>query len=267
MILTRIVLLTSCLLYLGLISVKAQDITGHPDTLSTQRDTADVNPHHPLLDSLRYRLIGDGNFTRGNVSRTLLVLRAELAASGPVLSLTSNPRFTFGKQSGILAERDAYIDIFVDLFKKEKTYFFALGILENSNLRKIHLRQNGGAGIGLNVARNNPHHTLNLTNAILYESTSFFERPDVTTIRNSLRMRGRHQFEKTKVKLDHTTFLQPSLANIHNFRWSTLLAVEIPMSRWFSLRSAFENSFESIVDAGRKRNDYRLTVGFVVGTL
>jgi hypothetical protein len=109
-------------------------------------DTAQPRRPFVIPDSLHYRLAGDGTFSRGNVNRTLAVLRAEINYDGPVVALSTHPRFTYGKQNGMLAERDLYVDLFVDLYKKRKVYTFGLGTLETSNLRGIKLRQLAGRG-------------------------------------------------------------------------------------------------------------------------
>jgi hypothetical protein len=227
-----------------------------PDTL--------VTPSFFKLDTLSYRLIGDGNFTRGNVNRSLVVLRAEVILNGPVLSIATNPRFTYGKQSGILAERDSYMDLFVDVFKKRRTYVFGLGNLETSNLRGITLRVVGGAGIGFRVIKTSKN-TILLTNAIIHESTNFRERPTISIQRNSFRMKGKHSFAKDRFRINHITFVQPALTNISNLRWNTVISLESPVNKWITLRTSYENSYESIVEAGRKRNDSRLTFGISIG--
>lgn len=217
-----------------------------------------------LIDTIRYRLIGDGNFTRGNVNRSLMVLRAELLFSGPLISISTNPRFTYGKQNGILAERDSYADLFFDVFKKRRTYVFGLGVLETSNLRRIDLRQMAGAGIGFRVVRGNMNN-LTLTNAILYESTNFAEIATVTTARNSFRVKGKHAVLQDKIRFNHITFIQPALNDLSNLRWNTILSVELPINKWVTLRTSFENSYESVVEATRKKNDSRITFGVSVG--
>jgi hypothetical protein len=232
-------------------------------TAGSRPDTLAPRPR-VLIDTIRYRLIGDGNFTRGNVNRSLLVLRAELLFSGPVINIATNPRFTYGKQNGVLAERDSYTDIFVDVFKKRKTYVFGLGALETSNLRKIDLRVMAGAGVGYRLLKTQ-NHDLSLTDAILYESTDFRELPTVTTLRNSFRIKGKHSFAKDRVRFNHITFLQPALNDFTNNRWNTILSLELPINSWVSIRTSFENSFESVVEAGRKQNDSRITFGVSVG--
>ncbi|WP_439557739.1 DUF481 domain-containing protein [Dyadobacter sp.] len=262
--------LTAFLLLVFCAPAIAQDSTSKAikilpaDSVAGSRPDTSLQPRQVLIDTIRYRFIGDGNFTRGNVNRSLMVLRAELIFSGPVINIASNPRFTYGKQSGILAERDGYVDVFIDVFKKSRTYVFGLGVLENSNLRRIDVRQMAGAGIGYRLVKT-PKNDLSLTNAVLYESTNFVEIPTVTTIRNSFRVKGKHSFAQDKVRINHITFLQPSLNNISNFRWNTIVSVELPLNKWVSLRTSFENSYESIVEATRKRNDSRITFGISVG--
>jgi hypothetical protein len=217
-----------------------------------------------VFDSLQYRFTGDGNFASGNVNRSLIILRAEVAYSGPVVSLTTHPRYTYGRQNGVQAERDIYVDLFLDIFKQRRVYGFGLGTVETSNLRGITLRQLAGGGIGLRLAQNRIH-TLSITNAIIYESTDFRERASVRTLRNSTRLKGKHSLLQNRIRLNHVTFLQPSLTDISNVRWSTLVALELPLSKWFLLRAGFENTYESIVAENRKRNDSRITFGFTVG--
>lgn len=234
------------------------------DSVLAVKPDSGVKPPPPLFDTVRYRFIGDGNFARGNVNRSLVVLRAELTFSGPAINLATNPRFTYGKQNGILAERDSYVDLFLDVFKKRRTYAFGLGALETSNLRRIDLRQMAGAGVGYRLIQTKSN-DMSLTNAILYESTNFQEIPTVTTIRNSFRVKGKHSLIQDKIRINHLTFLQPALNDFSNLRWNTIISFELPLNKWVTLRTSFENSYESVVEATRKRNDSRITFGVSVG--
>jgi hypothetical protein len=209
-----------------------------PDSLS--KVSVDSTPIEPaqkrLFNAMKYRFIGDGNFTRGNVNRTLFVFRTELMLTGPFISLSTNPRFTYGKQNGIVAERDGFLDLMVDIFKERKTYMFGMAILENSNLRKIELREMAGLGVGFRILTT-AENQLSITDAILYESTDFKEISKVTTVRNSLRIKGKHSFNKDKLRLSHLTFVQPSLNKLSNMRWNTLVSLELPINQYVTLRS------------------------------
>ena len=235
-----------------------------PDSLLQTPADSLVRQRFVLFDSLNYRFLGDGNFSRGNINRTLIVTRAEITVNGPVVSLSTNPRFAFGKQNRILAERDTYVDLFLDIYKEKRLYGFGLATLEKSNLRGINLRQLAGVGLGLRLLKT-ANHNLSLTNAIIYESTDFRSRPTLTTQRNSTRLKGKHAFLQNKIRFNHITFVQPALGNFSNLRWNTILSLELPLNKWVSIRTGFENSYESVVEANRKNNDTRLTFGIAVG--
>jgi hypothetical protein len=235
-----------------------------PDSLKrASSDSLAVDTIPTFFDRIKYRFIGDGNFTRGNVNRSLMVLRAEIIYDGPVVSVSSNPRFAYGQQNNVLAEREPYLDLFIDLYKQRKIYGFGLGTIEASHLRDITIRQLAGLGAGFRLVKTT-HHSLVLTNAIIYESTNFGKRSDVEVIRNSARLKGKHSFFQDKIRLNHTTFVQPAL-NKANLRWNTLISLELPLSTWITLRTTFENAYESVVEVGRKHNDSRLTFGISVG--
>lgn len=248
------------LLYQGAAVAQPPSLPGLPSPAPA--DTLPA-PAPAWFDSLSYRFLGDGNFTRGNVNRSLMVLRAELTLGGPAVALTTHPRFSYGKQNGRLAERDTYVDVLLDVFKKKKIYAFGLATVERSNLRRIDWRQVAGAGVGFRLIQTS-RHTLSLTNALIYESTNFRERPTLTTARNSARLKGKHSFQEDRIQLTHITFVQPAL-NFASLRWNTLISLELPLTRWVTVRSSFENSYESVVEATRKKNDSRLTFGFAVG--
>ena len=259
------------LLLLGGITVIVVPLSAQQTTPPTPIDTVSTAPVDSLtknrpaiIDSLSYRFIGDGNFTTGNVNRSLLVLRAEVIFQGPDVNISTNPRFTYGKQNRLLAERDTYVDLIVDVFKKKKVYVFGLGTIERSNLRRINWRRLAGAGVGFRLLQKEKH-DLSLTNAVIYESTDFEERPTLTTVRNSTRLKGRHSFLDDRMRLTHITFVQPALNDFSNLRWNTLISLEIPLNRWISMRGSFENSYESVVEATRKNNDSRITFGIAIG--
>jgi hypothetical protein len=262
---TRSVVLAGLVLLIHF-AATAQSAPGDTVVVNSKVTIADSLVHKKIVltDSIKWRFVGDGNFAKGNVNRAVMVLRAEIQFKLPVISLVTSPRFTYGKQNGALAERDGYWDLYVDVFKKRRFYLFGLGILESSNLRKIDIRQMAGMGLGFRVVNTSENH-LTLTNALMYESTNFREKATLTTVRNSFRIKGKHVFLQDKIRINHVTFVQPALNDLSNTRWNTIFSVELPISKYVSFRTSFENFYESVVDTGRKRNDTRLTFGISVG--
>jgi hypothetical protein len=210
----------------------------------------------------KYHLSLDGNWNKGNVQRQLLIARAEISWKNSVLDFTAHPRFVYGKQNGLLAERDGFSDLYVNVLHSRKLYGFGLGTIENSNLRSINVRYMGGGGIGCHFVRTE-NNRFSITNAIVYEATDFFAPNDkIETLRNSLRIKGSHRFGSKHFSLKYLSFFQPSLLNINNLRWSTQIWAEIFISKSLSFRATAENYYEGFVATNRKRNDSRLSVGF-----
>lgn len=234
------------------------------DTLvQIKPDSVTKDTSRSFWNDLKYRFIGDGNVSRGNVNRTLMIVRAELSYTRDVISLSTNPRFAFGQQNGMVAEREPYVDLFVDIYKKNKLYGFALGTLEASNLRNIQVRRMAGVGVGYRLL-DREHHSLVFTNAINSEYTGFTLREAIYVVRNSARLKGKHSFFSDRLRLNHVTFVQPAL-NLPNLRWNTLISIELPLNKWVTVRTTFENAYESAVEAGRKNNDTRVTFGLAIG--
>lgn len=213
---------------------------------------------------LKYKVTADGMLSQGNVERTLVILRTDFSYANQAIDVSTHPRFTYGKQNGIVAERDFFGDLNISLYDQHTVYGFGIGIVETSNLRGIELRSLGGLGIGFRVIKKE-NHKFSITNALMYESTTFIPDTTIQTLRSSLRLKGDHYFFNKKAKLTHISFFQPSLLNINNIRANTTITLEIPLSRMLSIRTSFEDSYESIVRGERKQNDSRWTFGIAIG--
>jgi hypothetical protein len=218
----------------------------------------------PARPAFLYRITTDATLSSGNVNRELVVLASSWSYTKEIFSLEMNPRYAYGKQNGNIAERDFFSDFNFDVFNHRVVYGFGLGILEISNLRAIDLRLLGGLGIGFHILRK-PNANFSITNALIYESTNFRNNQDILTFRNSVRFKGKYSLFHNRLKISHLAFIQPSIQDIENVRWSANLGIEIPLHRLLSLRTAFTNSYESIVAENRKRNDFAWTIGLAFG--
>ena len=63
----------------------------------------------------------------------------------------------------------------------------------------------------------------------------------------------------------HVTFVQPSLSDISNLRWNTLISLQMPLYKWVSIRTSFANTYESEVEATRSHHDSIFTFGVSLG--
>ena len=268
-------------LFLGIFSnsVATAQIVEQPDPLrpstsdSTQTntitDSTTANPgnarpqstvsQHPTV---RYRLAADGTVTAGNVNRTLLQLAGSVDYElSNLFKLSSNPSFVYGRQSGILAEREWFGDFRTTYRPEKRLYYLGFGSFERSNLRKIDRRWTVAAGAGYKIL-NRKRAYISLTNVLLNEYTDFVELSDINIYRNSTRLFGEYTFDHDRWTITHTAFYQPALG-VSNIRWNASLSVQIKLTAVVSLRTTLANAYESVVVPGRQNNDLRFTAGLV----
>ncbi len=247
-------------------------VTPQPDSTGVDGNTAtdDENELDNGRDSVtyRYRLTTDGTVTAGNVSRTLLQLTGAFDwSTSRQIKFSTNPSFVYGKQSGILAEREFFADFRTTYRHEERLYYLAFGSLERSNLRQILSRYTIAAGAGLKLLDRKRAY-ISLTDVLLHENTDYVELADINLWRNSARLYGEYSFDKDRWTISHTVFYQPAITQQgegqpRNVRWNASLSVQAKMSTLLSIRTTFASSYESIIVPGRKTTDLRWTMGLV----
>lgn len=216
----------------------------------------------PVPPTFRYRFTSDGTVTSGNVNRTLLQLTSAIDwSSGKLIKFSSNPSFTYGRQSGLLAEREWLADFRTTYRPDERLYYLVFGSLEKSNLRQIARRYSLAGGAGYKLI-NHKRAYLSITNVIIHENTDFIEVSDVDIWRNSTRVYGEYTFGADRLSISHSGFYQPAFG-LHNVRWNASVSLQIKMTASVSLRTTVANSYESVVATDRKNNDFRWTMGLV----
>ena len=210
----------------------------------------------------RYRFTADGTITAGNVNRAILQLTSAIDYRlSNYFRLSSNPSFVYGKQNGILTEREYFGDLRTTFRSDKRLYYLAFGSYERSNLRQINRRLTAAAGFGYKLLDRKRAY-ISITDVLLHESTDFAELNDISIVRNSMRLFGEYSFDSDRIKITHTTFYQPALGR-YNVRWNASLSVQIKLTEVISMRSTAANAYESLVVPGRQNNDFRFTVGLV----
>ncbi|GAB4008439.1 hypothetical protein GCM10028808_14540 [Spirosoma migulaei] len=273
-----------CLLTLSFLftfTVAEAQIVEQPDPLrpslpdsskAVKRDSSKTPVSQQKIDSIkhappvptifRYRFTADGTITEGNVSRALLQLTSAVDYQlSNYFKLSSNPSFVYGKQNGILAEREWFSDLRTTYRYEKRLYYLAFGSYERSNLRQINHRWTAAAGLGYKLL-NHKRAYISLTDVVMQEYTDFVELNDINIWRNSARLYGEYSFDKDRFTITHTAFYQPALGQ-YNVRWNASLSLQIKLTQVVSLRSTVANAYESLVVPGRQNNDFRFTLGLV----
>lgn len=147
---------------------------------------------------------------------------------------------------------------------QKPVYGLAFVSWDRSNLRRIFNRWSQAAGIGFKLIQKQKAY-FSITNLILHESTDFAERSDIDIWRNSTRLLGEFAPGKSgKLTITSVLFIQPAISVRNNFRWNGIVTMAYKMSKSVSLRTKFENTYESYNSLGRKPNDFRWTIGLSI---
>lgn len=219
----------------------------------------------------------NGLATTGNTERYLLDTPLQLQYADSVLDLSLNPQFIYGEQTVKLAdgstvrqvqEREYKLAMNLGFFSQRRFYGFIPGWAEQSNLRGIQLRMQGGLGGGWHILRSKTQ-KLSLTAAVLYESTDFLnpEAKDYALYRGSIRLKGKHSLFKDRLRFTHLTNYLPSLALDDNILMNSQLGLEVPVNKRLAFRMGYTYTYEFIVAPGRQRTDQRLTLGVTLTNL
>lgn len=248
-------------------------VTPDSTKAKTPVDSTNTSPQKPILTKkdtaapvqthiFRYRFTADGTVTAGNVNRTLLQLTSALDYElSHYFKLSSNPSFVYGKQNGLLAEREWFGDFRTTYRYEKRLYYLAFGSYERSNLRQINNRWTAAGGVGYKLL-NQKRAYISITDVIMNENTDFLELEDIYIVRNSVRLFGEYTFGKDRFVITHTAFYQPALGQ-YNIRWNASLSVQVKLTSATSLRTTVANAYESLVVPGRQNNDFRFTMGLV----
>lgn len=229
---------------------------------SGQQKVDSVKLPKPVTRIFRYRFTADGTVTSGNVNRTLIQLTSAVDYQlSNYFKLSSTPSFVYGRQSGVLAEREWFGDLRTTYRYEKRLYYLAFGSYERSNLRQITHRWTAAAGAGYKLV-NRKRVYISITDVLMQEYTDFVELDDINIFRNSARLYGEYTFDKDRFTITHTAFYQPALGK-YNVRWNASVSVQIKLTQVVSLRSTIANAYESLVVPGRQNNDLRFTVGLV----
>ena len=245
------------------LQVASTDTTGSGD---------DDDPNYAVAESeqdstakFHYRFTTDGIASAGNVQRILLQLSSALDWKPTnQFKLSSSPSFVYGKQGELLAEREFFADMRGSFWHQKPIYGLAFISWEKSNLRNILNRWTQAAGVGFKIIQKQKVY-FSITNLILHEVTDFTERNDIDVWRNSTRLLGEFAPGKSgKFRITSIVFLQPAISVRNNLRWSSTLTRAYKLSNAISLRTRFEDAYESYTAIGRKPNDFRWTIGLSI---
>jgi Protein of unknown function, DUF481 len=213
-----------------------------------------------------------GSVLDGNVARTVLLNRFEVAHANKNWGISTRNDYQYGRTRYILTESDMISYNFFYLKPLSKVYPYAMALIETNLRRKIDLRYQFGPGVTWNAIHTKLS-TVKLSVTGTYEHTTYrgviFDDEmyngsnTIETWRMTGRIFGKHIL-KNKVRISYEFWWQQSLNESINYRFHTEEAIEFPLAKHIAFRTAFRYSHENIELVGLKPYDLFWTYGFTI---
>ena len=205
-----------------------------------------------------------GAYSRGGVSRTLLSTTQALTFTrGQHYGLPLTGSFIYGKQNGLLNERELLLNA-TPYYYKKKFRAYALGGFERSNLRGITSRVQLGAGPGWAFYSDTLGREVSVSNLIIVERTKLLDGTRTTKLRNSARLKV--VYSLSILTFNSTTFYQPSLRDLHNYRFSNVSTIALKLTNNLAFNFAYNYTHESQFSEGKVPDNTNVTLGFSYAT-
>jgi len=225
-------------------------------------DSIDKASQDPLPPAFKTSLNLTGTLSDGNVNRQLINISSSFSYENSLMEYSFSPQYSYGIQEGDLREDDFLGTFAFNVFQQNVVYVLGFGSVQTSHLRRINFRWESGGGVGFHIIRKN-NVTFSITNALIYENTDFAgeETEDLETMRFSTRFKGRYKLFNEKLIITHFLFIQPSLLDRDNFRFTGNISIKLPLNKHLSFNILATDTYESVVAEGRLNNDFNIQVG------
>lgn len=205
-----------------------------------------------------------GAYSSGGVNRTLLSTTHDITISrGQHFGLPLNGRFAYGKQNGLLQERELLLNT-TPYYWRGRLRAYALGGFERSNLRGITRRVQLGAGPGWAFYSDSLGREVAVSNLIIREQTNFLDGRTVVTARNSARLKMVYSYKN--LTFNSITLYQPSLEKFSNFRFSNVASASLKLISKLAVTFTYNYTYDSQFSEGKVPENTNITVGFSYST-
>ncbi|HNP78789.1 MAG TPA: DUF481 domain-containing protein [Cyclobacteriaceae bacterium] len=225
-------------------------------------------------DSINWQLKfnATGSVLDGNVARTLLLQRFEVAHANTRWGVSSRNDYQYGRTRYILTENDVISYNFVYLHPLSRVYPYFMALVETNYRRNIGFRYQTGPGVSWNVVRKKDHAVkLSLTGTYEYtryggnqfDEAVYNGNNIIETWRVTGRVFGKHRLSSA-LRVSYEFWWQQSLDQSVNYRYHTEEAIEFPVSKHVAFRTGLRYSYENIELQGLKPFDLYWTYGLTI---
>lgn len=245
----------------------------YPHLSVAQTDTnAAVAKKDPLI--IKYMVSSDFTFTLGNLRSFTTINKGQLELEKRVIGSKIFAQYRYGIIDSTVNSNELTTSLMVSLFPKNRVYGFINGGFETSFLRGIAYRGYGGLGAGFRAVKTENHEFDPYIN-FLYEYNKYRDPIETTpdtnyvlqTFRGVVGWTGLHRLVKKKLIIAHNFKYQQSLTIAENFRFEGSISISYPIIKILSVKAGFTGSYENVVPAGRRNEDFIWTLGIALSNL
>lgn len=221
-----------------------------------------------------YKISSTGSWITGNVDRFIVSNTLDLSHVGKKVGVKSSTSYIYGTIFKQETENDFFSRNFIYLNPSKRLYPYVMAWFQHSQRQQIQFRYQVGIGATYTFV-NNTNHLLKLSGTLTreqtrYNGTSFWIEPEnlnnneVTNYRATARILGSHTLLSKKLKILYETWYQPAFDDNTNWRYLLNAALELPISKQVSFRSALLYTHENTVLTNIKRDDKIVTFGLSI---
>jgi Protein of unknown function, DUF481 len=209
-------------------------------------------------------------FSGGNLARTVTQNRLTASLGNRAVQFVTENSYRFGKNFTRVVENDFLTRNYVRLLPQKRLYAFLLGVYETNYRRSIQSRWQMGAGAAINFYRRGKDY-LRFGFSGVYEKAHYkvgsFNLPEyngssqVEAVRAMVRLGGQHTVLDGHLVLKHDTWLMQGLQKANNYRWHSLLGLQIPVYKGLAFKTDYEYTYESLAISSNNPFGYPSSTG------
>lgn len=215
---------------------------------------------------IRYTASLTGLYSSGTAERTFIATShtANFAFGGGRLRLPTAFSYSYGRQDGLLREREILFVATPSLRLSKRLRLYALTEASRSNLRAIDRRLINGAGAGYTLYQDTLQNELGLSYFLLYEDTRYLTELHREVLRHSLRLKA--QAAVGPALFSGLLYYQPAVADARDYRLSATAALSVRLYQRLAFTLAYAYSFEKVSVADRASQNTNLSAGLTFST-
>jgi Protein of unknown function, DUF481 len=208
-------------------------------------------------DTTRYDLHVASTFilSGGNLERSVTQNRLWGSVGNSKIELVTENSYRYGRNFTRVVENDLLTRNYIRFFPHNKLYGFVLGTYEDNFRRSIENRWQLGGGGAYNFYQKK-RDFLRMSIAMVYDEskyktdvfniTDYNGSENINETRGIIRFGGIQTILKNHLVLRHDTWVMLGLANSQNYRWHSLIGLQIPIYKGLAMKTDFDYSYESV---------------------